>query len=206
MASGAMECPGFGHAGIDEPSSLRLDGSSGLPLLGCRLKVEDDNGNLLPAGKEGHLKVSAPFASSGYWNDPEATNSVWLDGWYTTGDMGVLNSDGRLTLMGRNKEVINRSGHKILPLEVEQVIALHPDVFQCAVIAAPDSEYGEVPWAFVQVLKGKMLNVGALNKILLEEGLATYKFPTRFIKLDQFPRIGGNKIDKNKLFSMMTSN
>jgi len=202
VASGAMECPGFGHAHFDEPAALRLDGSTGLPLPGCYLRVDDDDGNSLPYGDLGHVKVSAPFASSGYWNDPEATAAVWWDGWYTTGDMGVLDEDGRLTLLGRSKEVINRSGHKVLPIEVEQEIAKHPDVFQCAVVAAPDAEYGEVPWAFVQVREGKSLNPGSLLDVLRSEGLATYKIPTRIIELSEFPRVGGNKIDKKLLLDM----
>ena len=202
VASGAMECPGFGHAEFDEPAVLRLDGSTGSPLPGCRLRVDDDDGTKLPAGEVGHVKVSAPFASLGYWNDPEATRAVWSDGWYTTGDMGVLDDSGRLTLLGRSNEVINRSGHKILPVEVEQEIAKHPDVFQCAVVAAPDAEYGEAPWAFVQVQEGKTFDPEGLVEILRAGGLATYKIPARFIELTEFPRVGGNKIDKKLLLEM----
>lgn len=201
VASGAMECPGFGHANVDEPAALRLDGSTGSPLPGCRLRIDGDDGAELPAGETGHVKVSAPFAALGYWNDPEATRSVWSDGWYATGDMGVLD-DGRLTLLGRSREVINRSGHKILPIEVEREIARHPDVFQCAVVAAPDAEYGEVPWAFVQARDGKALDTEGLAGILRSGGLATYKIPARFIQLAEFPRVGGNKIDKKRLLDM----
>ena len=202
VASGAMECPGFGHADVNEPSALRLDGSTGLPLPGCRLRIDDDDGAPLASGQVGHVRVSAPFASLGYWNDPGATRAVWTDGWYTTGDMGALDEDGRLTLLGRTKEVINRSGHKILPIEVEQEIAKHASVFQCAIVAAPDAEYGEVPWAFVQVRDGKTLDADALIEHLRDGGLATYKIPTRFIELSEFPRVGGNKIDKKRLLQM----
>lgn len=202
VASGAMECPGFGHADVDEPAALRLDGSTGSPLPGCRLRIDGDDGDELPAGEIGHVKVSAPFAALGYWNDPEATRTVWSDGWYATGDMGVLDDDGRLTLLGRSKEIINRSGHKILPIEVEREIARHPDVFQCAVVAAPDAEYGEVPWAFVQARDGKALDTEGLAGILRSGGLATYKIPARFIQLAEFPRVGGNKIDKKRLLDM----
>ena len=201
VASGAMECPGFGHADVDEPAALRFDGSTGSPLPGCRLRIDGDDGAELPAGEIGHVKVSAPFAALGYWNDPEATRTVWSDGWYATGDVGVLD-DGRLTLLGRSKEVINRSGHKILPIEVEREIARHPDVFQCAVVAAPDAEYGEVPWAFVQARDGKALDTEGLAGVLRSGGLATYKIPARFIQLAEFPRVGGNKIDKKRLLDM----
>ena len=202
VASGAMECPGFGHADVDEPAALRLDGSTGLPLPGCRLRIDGDDGAELPAGEIGHVRVSAPFAALGYWNDPEATRAVWSDGWYATGDMGVLDDNGRLTLLGRSREVINRSGHKILPIEVEREIARHPDVFQCAVVAAPDAEYGEVPWAFVQARDGKTLDTEDLAGALRSGGLATYKIPARFVELAEFPRVGGNKIDKKRLLDM----
>lgn len=202
VASGAMECPGFGHADVDEPAALRLDGSTGSPLPGCRLRIDGDDGAELPAGEIGHVRVSAPFAALGYWNDPEATRTVWSDGWYATGDVGVLDDDGRLTLLGRSKEVINRSGHKILPIEVEREIARHPDVLQCAVVAVPDAEYGEVPWAFVQARDGKALDTEGLAGVLRSGGLATYKIPARFIQLAEFPRVGGNKIDKKRLLDM----
>lgn len=202
VASGAMECPGFGHADVDEPAAVRLDGSTGSPLPGCRLRIEADDGTELPSGETGHLRVSAPFASLGYWNDPETTRAAWSDGWYATGDIGVLDAAGRLTLLGRSKEVINRSGHKILPLEVELEVAGHPDVFQCAVVAAPDADYGEVPWAFVQMREGRALDAEDLVGALRTAGLATYKIPTRFIELAELPRVGANKIDKKRLLDM----
>jgi len=80
IASGSMECTGFGHANVTEPKEIRLDGSVGLPLDGCRLRIDGEHGNALPAGTSGELKVCAPFSSSGYWKDPETTASVWSDG------------------------------------------------------------------------------------------------------------------------------
>ena len=200
VASGSMECPGFGHAGADEPQRTRLNGAVGLPLPGCRLRIEDERGQELPAGSAGELKVSAPYASSGYWGDPEATKAGWSDGWYASGDLGLLDGDGRLTLLGRIKEVINRSGHKILPNEVEREISRHPDVFECAVIKAPDAEYGEVPWAFVQMHPGKSLDAEALAATM--RGIASYKMPARFVELPEFPRVSGNKVDKKALLAM----
>jgi len=194
-----MECTGFGHAHVNEPKELRLDGSVGLPLDGCRLRIEDDQGTILPAGEVGELKVTAPFSSSGYWKDPEGTAEVWSDGWYSTGDVGVLDNTGRLTLLGRLKETINRSGHKILPGEVEREIALLPDVIECSVVPAPDREYGQVPWAFVQMRRGCALDPSLLINALRKSGFASYKIPTRFIEVAQFPRINDSKIDKKAL-------
>lgn len=199
IASGAMECPGFGHANVTEPREIRLDGSVGLPLEGCRLQIVDEQGNVLPAGTSGELNVRAPFSSSGYWKDPESTAAVWSGGWYATGDIGMLDANGRLTLLGRIKDTINRSGHKILPAEVEQEIARHPDVVECAVVAAPDREYGQVPWAFVELRSDSTFDPGALAAAIKTSGLAGYKIPTRFIEVAQFPRISDNKIDRKAL-------
>ena len=190
VASGAMECPGFGHAHIDEPKERRLDGSVGLPLPGCRLKIDEESGELM---------VRAPFASSGYWDDEEGTAAVWDAGWYRTGDIGELDADGRLTLKGRLKETINRSGHKILPAEVEHALNAHDDVFDAGVVGAPDAEYGQVPWAFVQMRAEAEMDAEALSAHLLASGMAAYKVPVRFIQVDELPRVGGNKIDKKRL-------
>lgn len=202
IASGSMECTGFGHANVNEPKDQRLDGSVGLPLDGCRLRIVDGQGNIQPAGTSGELQVTAPFSSSGYWKDPETTAEVWSDGWYATGDIGVLNEDGRLTLLGRLKDTINRSGHKILPAEVEQEIARHPDVRECSVVAAPDSEYGQVPWAFVELRDGCAFDPAALTETMRNSGLARYKIPARIIEVAEFPRINDNKIDKKTLLAM----
>lgn len=199
IASGSMEVPGFGHVGTSEPKELRLDGSVGSPLQGCRHRIMDEVGNILPAGEIGELNVRAPFGSSGYWNDPSGNQASWTDGWYSTGDMGVLDKDGRLTLKGRLKETINRSGHKILPSEIEKELAKHPDVFECAVIAAPDKEYGQVPWAFVQLRDGCSFDEAALSNILRNAGFASYKIPTRIIQVPKFPRVVGSKVDKKAL-------
>jgi non-ribosomal peptide synthetase component E (peptide arylation enzyme) len=201
-ASGAMECPGFGHASPEEPIDRRLDGSVGLPLRCCRLRIDDENGAALPLGAIGQVKVSAPFASSGYWRDPPGTEAVWQDGWYATGDMGRLDETGRLSLLGRMKETINRSGHKILPIEIETEIAKHPSVFACAVAGAPDQEYGAVPWAFVQLRAGHDLDSAVLADGLRDSGMARYKIPVRFVEVAELPRINGNKVDKQALLAM----
>lgn len=203
IASGSMECPGFGHVHINEPKDLRLDGSVGLPLAGCQLRIEGPQGNVLPAGASGELKVCAPFASSGYWRDPETTEEVWSNGWYSTGDIGVLDEDGRLALLGRLKDTINRSGHKILPAEVEQEIVRYQEIVECSIVAAPDKEYGEVPWAFVQMQAGCALDTTHLIETLKNSGFASYKIPTRFIEVAQFPRISDNKVDKKALLQMV---
>ncbi len=202
LAAGSMETPGFAHADFTDPAALRLNGSIGPPHRGCRWRIEDEEGNALPRGSVGHFKLAAPYASSGYWKDEEATRTVWSEGWNATGDIATIDEDGRLRLLGRSKEVINRSGQKILPAEVEREIAKHPDVFECAVVAAPDPEYGEAPWAFIQPHAGRSLDPKVLAEALRTSGLATYKIPARFIELPEFPRVASDKIDKKALLQM----
>ncbi len=202
LAAGSMETPGFAHADVDDPAALRLNGSIGPPHRGCRWRIEDEDGNALPQGSIGHFRLSAPYASSGYWKNPEATRAVWSEGWNATGDIATIDEDGHLRLLGRSREVINRSGQKILPSEVEYEIARHPAVFECAVIAAPDPEYGETPWAFVQFHDGRNPDAEGLADALRASGLATYKVPTRFIELSEFPRVASDKIDKKALLRM----
>jgi len=203
-AAGSMECPGFAHADFDENTETRLSGAVGLPLPGCRSRIVGDGGEDLAPGEIGELWVTAPYAASGYWNDAVATDAAWTDGWYATGDIGTLSDDGRLRLMGRIKETINLSGLKILPADVEHEIARHPDVFACAVVGAPDAEYGEVPWAFVQPVPGRHVDADALADMLRESGLAAYKVPVRFIAVEDLPRVAGNKVDKKALMAEMS--
>jgi len=209
-AAGSMEIPGLGQLDVNDPPSLRFSGSVGLPLPGCYLRIEDEEGRELSHGEVGELKAWAAFGSSGYWGDPAATERAWGTssgvGWYASGDMAFVDRSGRLTLVGRRKEMINRSGHKIPPLEVERVIARHPGVLECAVIGMPDAEYGEVPVAYVLPRSGLEVDASSLAALIRSEGLATYKIPVRFIRVSEFPRIGENKIDKKRLVASNAQN
>ena len=202
VASGSMECTGFGHAAVHEDISVRLNGSVGLPLRTGELRIEDENGNEVSAGISGELKARAPFGSSGYWMDPEATAKAWKNGWYSTGDIGIIDENGRLTLMGRLKFTINRSGLKVLPIELELAISAYGEVLDCAVVAAPDPAYGEVPVAFVQMREGVVLEGLNLTGRLRQAGFPDYKIPVRFIAIEALPRISDNKIDRQALMTL----
>ena len=107
-----------------------------------------------------------------------------------------------MTLLGRLSEVINRSGYKILPIELEQEISRHPDVFECAVIAVPDEEYGEVPWAFIQPRMNKRIDPDKVFDLIGARGIASYKIPVRIIELEELPRVSGSKLDKKELLKL----
>jgi acyl-CoA synthetase (AMP-forming)/AMP-acid ligase II len=105
--------------------------------------IMDDAGNLLPAGSQGEVVVRGANVTRGYHNNPEANRAAFSNGWFRTGDRGVLDGEGYLTLIGRIKELINRGGEKISPLEIDAVLLAHPAVAEAAAFAVPDAKYGE---------------------------------------------------------------
>lgn len=115
--------------------------------------IMDEAGNLLSQGTAGEVVVRGPNVTRGYHNNPEANAAAFTNGWFRTGDRGVLDADGYLTLIGRIKELINRGGEKISPLEVDAALLTHPAVAEAASFAVPDPKYGEEVHAAV-VLKG----------------------------------------------------
>jgi acyl-CoA synthetase (AMP-forming)/AMP-acid ligase II len=115
--------------------------------------IMNEAGDLLPAGEQGEVVVRGANVTRGYHNNPEANAAAFTNGWFRTGDRGVLDAEGYLTLVGRIKELINRGGEKISPLEIDAVLLSHPAVAEAASFAAPDPKYGEEVHAAV-VLKG----------------------------------------------------
>jgi acyl-CoA synthetase (AMP-forming)/AMP-acid ligase II len=120
---------------------------------GVEVGIMDEAGNLLPAGTQGEVVIRGPNVTRGYHNNPEANVAAFTNGWFRTGDRGALDADGYLTLIGRIKELINRGGEKISPLEVDAALLTHPAVAEAASFAAPDAKYGEEVHAAV-VLRG----------------------------------------------------
>jgi acyl-CoA synthetase (AMP-forming)/AMP-acid ligase II len=135
------------------PPAAHKAGTVG-PGTGVEVGIMDEAGNLLPAGAQGEVVIRGPNVTRGYHNNPEANAAAFTDGWFRTGDRGALDSDGYLTLIGRIKELINRGGEKISPLEVDAALLAHPAVAEAASFAAPDPKYGEEVHAAV-VLRGE---------------------------------------------------
>lgn len=131
----------------------------------------------------------------GYLGRPEDTASTIVDGWLYTGDIGHLDDDGYLTLVGRSKEMIIRGGENIYPKEIEDVLAGDPSVLDAAVIGVPDEKWGEVVVAFVQRRPGSSVDVAELDA-RCATFLAGYKRPTTISVLDVLPKNAMGKIDK----------
>jgi len=160
---------------------------TGLPGLLTDLAILDADGRPVGPGAEGEIAVRGPNVFTGYWNDPEATAAVLSDGWFATGDIGVTDGAGRLTVRDRKKNLIISGGENIYPAEIERVIADFPGVAECAVVGRPDPRWQETPVAFVVAKPGTRLDVAALEGHL-ERNLARFKLPREILLRESLPR------------------
>jgi long-chain acyl-CoA synthetase len=180
------------------PDGAGKFGSVGKVLPGWELKVVDDNGRELPPNQPGEVIVRGPIMK-GYYNNPEATAQIIRDGWLHTSDLGRVDEEGWLFLVGgKKKDMFIAKGQNIYPSDIEQVLASHPKVAEAAVVGVSDEIRGEVPRAFLRLKAGKTATEEELKKFCLER-LANYKVPKDFIFTGPLPRTAGGKIDKNSL-------
>jgi acyl-CoA synthetase (AMP-forming)/AMP-acid ligase II len=176
------------------PPGIRKPGSVGQGA-NVDVAIMDEPGNLLPEGTPGEVVIRGANVTGGYHNNPEANAQAFTNGWFRTGDRGVLN-DGYLTLIGRIKELINRGGEKISPLEVDAALLSHPAVAEAASFAAPDPKYGEEVQAAV-VLKGD----AGVEELLAHcrEKLADFKVPRVIHLVKELPKGPTGKVQRRHL-------
>jgi malonyl-CoA/methylmalonyl-CoA synthetase len=165
----------------------RRAGSVGLPLPGVELRL----------GQDGEIQLRGPNIFAGYWERPEASADSFTDGWFRTGDLGGLDADGYLRILGRSKELIISGGFNVYPREVEEVLLTHPDVAEVAVVGTPSDEWGEVVTAFV-VPTGDQPDPDALLAFAAEQ-LASFKRPRLLHFIDALPRNALGKVLKHDL-------
>jgi acyl-CoA synthetase len=189
-AYGSTEHPSTTGATHDQPREKRIT-TDGRPLAGVELRLDPETGEISSRG---------PDLFAGY-TVPELTDEVVDgDGWYRTGDVGVLDDDGWLTITDRVKDIIIRGGENVSPAEVEELLLLLPGVAEVAVVAAPDERLGEHGCAFVRVLPGTdPPALEAIRAHLEAEGLARQKWPEEVRAVDDFPRTASGKIQKFEL-------
>ena len=185
---------------------LRYPGTAGRPIPGVAVKILDERGKELPAGRIGIIYVS-PWAGDRfeYEDDPRGTRDCYRGAYLTVGDLGFVNDEGLLFVCGRRSELIISSGMNIYPAEIEQVLARHPLVVDCAVSGEPHELLGEVPIAFVQldpdVEPGPDLTLNILRFVARE--LSTMKLPKRIEYLSQIPRDPNGKLHRSRLPSSL---
>lgn len=170
--------------------------SCGKGVAATDIKIVDSDGNALPTGEIGEVRVKGPQVMAGYCNLPDATKNTIVDGWLCTGDVGYLDDNHYLFLKDRLKDVVISGGENIYPAEVEAVLMAHPDVADVAVIGVEDDKWGEVPKAFVvsnNPPSGDQLSAFAREK------LAGFKVPKHYQFIDALPRNASGKILKRSL-------
>jgi long-chain acyl-CoA synthetase len=173
-------------------------GTVGLPVPSTEVSIRDDHGQVLPTGESGEVWVRGPQVMLGYWQRPDETKLVLTaDGWLQTGDIGAFDAEGFLKLLDRKKDMINVSGFKVFPNEVEDVTMLIPGVLEAAVIGVPDARTGQTVKLFV-VKRDPALEKADLTKCL-HDRLAGYKRPTVIEFRDQLPKSPIGKILRKEL-------
>jgi fatty-acyl-CoA synthase len=198
---GATEtCPIAAYLKRDE--AQRKVGSTGRPAVHCRLRIVDSDGADLPPGQAGEILVSGRNVMSGYWRAADATAAVLADGWYHTGDMGYLDTEGYLTVVGRSKEMIISGGENIYPAEIENLLIECPDIAEASVIGRPDERWGEIVVAVV-VPRADSLLTGEQVLQLLEGRIARYKHPKEVVLVRQLPKTALGKVRKEDVRQMV---
>ena len=176
------------------PPAARKPGTVG-PAAGPEVTILDDQGRALPAGGEGEIAVRGPNITAGYLNNPNANATAFDGGWFRTGDQGVMDDDGYVKVTGRLKEIINRGGEKIAPLEVDEVLLAHDAVAQVCTFAMPHARLGEEVAAAVVLVDGADVTDRDLRDFVAER-LADFKTPRRFAFVDEIPKGPTGKIQR----------
>ena len=170
----------------------------GKAIPGYELRVVDARGHDLPAGEVGEVLARGKRIMKGYWNNPEATKKAIRDGWLHTGDLVSMDEDGYLYLGGRTKDMINRAGENIYPIEIEEILHSHPRVVESAVIGVPDEYWGEIVKAVIVLNPGEQATPNEIIEFCRER-LASYKKPSIVEFVEELPKNALGKVLKNVL-------
>lgn len=174
--------------------------SVGVPGPDTVVRIIEENGAEVPFGEQGEIAVRGPQVVSGYWRLPEATAAAFPDGELRTGDIGFMDRAGWLYVVDRKKDMINASGFKVWPREVEDVLYTHPAVREAAVVGVPDTYRGETVRAYVSLRPGASVEPGELGAYC-KERLAAYKYPREVEILTELPKTASGKILRRELRS-----
>ena len=199
----AFKCPVIEAYGMTEAThqmasnplnGIRKPGSVGVPA-GPEIAIMDEAGRLLNRGETGEVVIRGENVTAAYENNPKANGEAFVNGWFRTGDQGVIDADGYLTLTGRLKEIINRGGEKISPREVDEALMDHPAVLQAVAFAVPHPMLGEDVGAAVVLREGLMATEQELGAFLSER-LAAFKTPRKILFLAEIPKGATGKLQR----------
>jgi long-chain acyl-CoA synthetase len=201
---GCMILEGYGLsetspvASFNHPDRERKPGTIGQPISGVDMRVQDDNGDPLPAGEIGEIAIRGHNVMKGYWRRPEETAEVMVGGWFRTGDLGRMDPEGYFSIVDRKKDMIIRGGLNVYPREVEEVLYEHPAVAEAAVIGIPDAMLGEEVAAVVTLKPGASAGPDELREHVRGQ-IAAYKYPRHVWIADELPHGDTGKILKRAI-------
>jgi long-chain acyl-CoA synthetase len=178
------------------PWGARRLGSVGLPVPGVELTIQDEAGQVLPAGQDGEICVRSPGVMTGYWHSEDT--SALAGGWLHTGDIGHVDHDGYLYVVDRKKDLILRGGFNVFPRDIEDILLAHPAVAQAGVVGRPDARLGEEVVAFVSLRPGAEATAAELTEHA-KQHLAANKYPREVTIVPMVPLTSVGKLDRKKL-------
>jgi acyl-CoA synthetase (AMP-forming)/AMP-acid ligase II len=176
------------------PPAVRKPGTVGV-AAGPEIAIMDESGAILPRGATGEIVIRGPNVTLGYENNPKANGEAFTNGWFRTGDQGMMDADGYLSITGRLKEIINRGGEKISPREVDEVLMDHPAVAQVVTFAIPHDKLGEDVGAVVVLKEGKQATERELRDFV-QSKLADFKVPRKILFMDEIPKGATGKLQR----------
>jgi long-chain acyl-CoA synthetase len=171
---------------FNHPDAERRPGSIGTPIEGVQVRLVDEDGRPVPRGTQGEIQVKGPNVMKGYWNLPDATDEAIKDGWFSTGDIAVVDSDGYYYVVDRKKDLIIRGGYNVYPREVEEALHEHPAVAAVVVVGIPHESLGEEVGAAVVLKAGASAELDELRQFI-KGRVAAYKYPRRIWFVDTLP-------------------
>jgi long-chain acyl-CoA synthetase len=190
-----------GLVSSNPPGRVRL-GTVGPPVPGCEVRVVDDDEREVAAGEVGELCCRSPFVMQGYWRDRELTDEAMRGGWFHTGDLGSVDSDGYLTIVDRKKDLIIRGGFNVFPRDVEEALLEHPAVELAGVVGRPDERHGEEVVAFVSLRRGDETTPDDLVAFA-KQRIGGYKYPREVRIVADVPLTPVGKVDRKSLRAML---
>ncbi|MFY9668592.1 MAG: AMP-binding protein, partial [Trebonia sp.] len=185
-------------ASFNHPGRGRKPGSIGTPIRDVQMRAVDGSGQEIPQGEVGEIVIRGPNVMKGYWQRPEATAEAISDGWFHTGDLARIDSDGYFYIVDRKKDLVIRGGYNVYPREIEEVLYEHPAVAEAAVIGLPHPSLGEEVGAAVALKPGAAVTPEELRDYVKGQ-VAAYKYPRHVWIVDALPKGPTGKIVKREI-------
>jgi len=203
IAYGQTETSPVNHmTAIDDPMEKRVT-TVGQPVPHLEIKLVDDDGRLVPVGQKGEICIRGYSVMRGYWDDEERTSeTIDRSGWLYSGDIGIMDSEGYVQIVGRLKDMIIRGGENIYPREIEEFLYTHPGILDAQAFGVPDDKYGEQVCAWIRLRDGHSLTENDV-KTYCKDRVAHYKIPRYIQFVDEYPMTVTGKIQKFRMAEEM---